>query len=746
MGSHAAAGPASPQRNLDIEHSAGRRPGGSAARRGILVEGRNCWRIAHAGRAAFLVDAAAYFEAFASAVEKARESILILAWDIDSRVRLVREDRDRGLPRELGNFLDAVISRRRGLHAHILAWDYNVIYTLEREPLPVVRLEWRTHPRFHFRLDGNHPVWASLHQKVVVVDDAVAFVGGLDLTRRRWDTSEHRLVDPRRIDPRGTGYEPFHDVQMAVDGEAAAALGDLARDRWRRATGQRLHPPRIWGRDPWPEGLAADLEDLQVGIARTEPPYKDSPGVREVEALHTDAIAAARRSIYIENPYLSSEAVGRALMARLREEDGPEIVLVLPKNSSGGLEESTMDVVRARLLRRLRQADPFRRLRIYYPVPEGSRKEGITVHSKVLIVDDDLVRVGSSNLTNRSMGLDAECDLAVESEGSPRLRERIAAFRSRLLAEHLGTTPSKVADAVAAEGSVIKGVEALTGGARTLEPLREELPEWQDRLIPDTSIIDPERPIAPGAVIRDFVPADIRKPVQSRLLPWAILLAAILALGGAWKWTPLGSVLTPEAVAQLADRVNGFPAAPLLVVGAYVVGGLAAVPVTLLIAATAFLFGPGEGFAYSLTGCFLSAMATYGIGRLLGKRLVGQLAGRRMYRLSRLLLRRGLVAVATVRVVPVAPFTFVNLAAGAFRIRLPDFALGTVIGMAPGLFAITFFGDRLSHAARYPGWESFLVLAGLAALIVAAAEWVRRRLKDRENVAAGETSEKGKNG
>jgi phosphatidylserine/phosphatidylglycerophosphate/cardiolipin synthase-like enzyme/uncharacterized membrane protein YdjX (TVP38/TMEM64 family) len=735
-----------PQGNFGGDPSAGRHWDIRTAQKRILAEGRNCWRIAKAGRAAFLVDAAAYFDAFVSAASLARESILILAWDIDSRVDLLRENRERGLPRELGNFLDAVISRRRGLQAHILAWNFHLIYALERESLPVVKLEWRTHPRLHFHLDGNHPAWASLHQKVVVVDDSVAFVGGLDLTRSRWDTPEHRLEDPRRIDPTGVPYPPFHDVQMAVDGEAAAVLGDLVRERWRRATGQRLRPPKTRRRNPWPEGLAPDLEDISVGIARTEPSSKDSPGVREVEALHLDAIAAARRSIYMENPYVSSEAIGRALIARLQEKNGPEILLVLPKNSPGGLEESAMDIVRARLLRHLRQADTFRRLRIYYPVPEESREEGINVHSKVFIMDDDLVRVGSSNLTNRSMALDTECDLAVESEGNPRIQGRIAEFRSRLLGEHLGTAPGKVTETIAARGSLIEAVEALRGGRRTLRILEGEVPEWQDQLIPDTSIIDPGSPLAPEAVIRDFVPEDIRGPVRSRLLRWAILFAVILALGGAWKWTPLGSVVSSEAVAEWITTVNGAPAAPFLVIGAFVAGGLAAVPVTLLIAATAFTFGPMAGFAYSLTGSFLSAMATYGIGRLLGGRLIRRLAGRRLDRLSRLLRRRGLAAVITVRVLPVAPFTFINLTAGALRIRLLDFALGTVIGMAPGLFAITFFGERLSHAVRHPGIESFLGLAVLVALLVGAAEWFRRRLEDRERIRSGENSENGTNG
>jgi phospholipase D1/2 len=267
MGSRAAGELASRKGNSERDPSAGRQGNIRSTRKRILVEGRNCWRIAEAGRAAFLVDAAAYFDAFVSAVMKARESILILAWDIDSRVRLKRDDRDHGLPKELGNFLDAIISRRRGLHAHILAWDFHFIYAFEREPLPVVRLEWRTHPRLHFRLDGNHPFWASLHQKVMVVDDAVAFVGGLDLTRSRWDTPEHRLEDPRRIDPRGRPMGRFMTCRRPWTGKRPRSL------------------------ETWPEGLEADLEAIHVGIARTEPSFEGSPGVREVEALHMDAVA-----------------------------------------------------------------------------------------------------------------------------------------------------------------------------------------------------------------------------------------------------------------------------------------------------------------------------------------------------------------------------------------------------------------------------------------------------------------------
>src|SRR3546814_14781470 len=106
--------------------------------------------------------------------------------------------------------------------------------------MPALTLHGTTPPQIELCLDKMLPVGASHHQKVVVADDAVAFCGGLDLTIKRWDTPEHLPQHPLRRDPAGQDYQPFHDVQMMVDGEAAAALGDLARRRWKRVTRESL--------------------------------------------------------------------------------------------------------------------------------------------------------------------------------------------------------------------------------------------------------------------------------------------------------------------------------------------------------------------------------------------------------------------------------------------------------------------------------------------------------------------------
>jgi uncharacterized membrane protein YdjX (TVP38/TMEM64 family) len=400
---------------------------------------------------------------------------------------------------------------------------------------------------------------------------------------------------------------------------------------------------------------------------------------------------------------------------------------------SGIFEETTMGVLRSRLLRRLRDADRFGKLAVYCPVPDGDPDGNVNVHAKVMIVDDALVRVGSANLTNRSMGLDTECDLAVESGGDAKIEESIAAFRSRLVGEHLGVNPGKVAQVLAARGSLMGTIEGLRGPGRTLVPLTGDVAEWQDRLLPDSALIDFENPVAPEEVLREILSDDVREPGKAGLLKGVAVLLTLLAIGAAWVWTPLRNWIDLEAVTRIAISIDEMPAGPLLAIGAYVVGGLVVFPVSLLILATIFAFGPVAGFAYSLLGSFLSGVVTFGIGKALGRRTVRLIAGRRLRRLGRLLRRRGLIAMVTVRLVPVAPFTVVNVAAGSFNVRFLDFALGTLIGMAPGIFAIAVFGGQLEHAIRDPGIKSFAVLAVFVGLVALAAGWIRNRLGKEES-------------
>ncbi len=679
----------------------------------ICREGWNCWRRPHAERAAFLIDAAAYFSIVAEAMARARHSIFIIGWDIDSRLRLRRSpDSDASTP-GLGEFLNGLARRRPDLHIFILSWDFAVIYLFERELLPVFRFEWLTHPRIRFRMDGQHPRGASQHQKIVVIDDAMAFCGGIDLTAHRWDTPEHRSEDPRRIDPSGSSYGPFHDVHMAVTGEAARVLGALARERWQLATG-RSAPALGAGGDPWPPDLAADLEGVHVAIARTSPPWNGRGEVREVERLYLDMIASARRSIYIENQYLTAGRIARALAARLQEEDGPEVVIVYSRNNSGWLEQNTMGGLRFEFLKILKEADRFRRLHLYHPVLPGNVQT--EVHSKVMVIDEDSVRIGSANLNNRSLTLDTECDLMIESTGEEKIQGAIARFRNRLLGEHLGAPLEEVERAMAREGSVSKTIAVLGGAARTLTPAA---PDWEmepAHICLSPELCDPERPVSAEMVLEYMLPQEIHSPARTRLVVLALLLIAVFGLTAGWHYLALNGLSGRNPLLVLAETGAAvLSLRPILVIGAYLVGGLVAFPIILLQLATFLVFGPLMGLLYSFFGTMGYALLTFLIGRMLGRETARRLAGKHINVISRRLARHGALTLFFMRLLPIAPFTVVNVVAGASRVTLYDFLMSTLAGIVPGLLFLALFGTLLSEALHHPGLRSFLLLGAVSA-------------------------------
>jgi phospholipase D1/2 len=689
----------------------------------ILRPGRNCWRIERSKRVSFLIDGEAYFAAFREAAKRARRSIVIVGWDLDSRTTLVRDGSDDGLPPQLGDFLNALLQREPELQVYILNWDFVMLYASDREVLPAFKLGWRNRGRLHFRLDDQHPMGASHHQKIVVIDDAVAFVGGMDLAERRWDTTTHSPKEGRRCSHNGTAYAPFHDVQVMVDGDTATALSDLARERWRRATGHALRAGArpVGLEDPWPPTIVPDVTDVEIGIARTEPNYNKQLAVLEVRQLFLDEIAAARRFIYIENQYLTAHAAGEALAAKLHEPDGPEIVIVSRLGGGAWLERSTMTVLRWRLLKRLRAADTHGRLRVYYPDNAGLGDLRIDLHTKLMIVDDRTAHVGSANLNNRSMGIDTECDLFIEAHNAAT-QAAIAGLRNRLLAEHLGTEPEAVTQAMQEHnGSLIDAVESLQGNPRTLKPLVDDVTPETDALVPEAAIIDPEQPLDPDELVNEFVPDDSKPSARKRITTLVSAILVITALVAIWRWSPLNEWVNVETVTRAAQAVENAPFTPLWVMCIYVVASLIAMPITVLIAATVIVFGPLAGLAYALTGSLLGALASFGVGKMIGRRRVRRIAGERINKLSRRLGKRGLLAVFVVRVLPIAPFTVVNLVAGVSHIRLRDYLLGTVLGMLPGMLAITVFSDRLVATLRDPSPASLAVLALAIAVIVAGA-------------------------
>ncbi|MGB3133592.1 MAG: VTT domain-containing protein [Candidatus Macondimonas sp.] len=704
----------------------------------ILQPGRNCWRLEKADQVAFLIDGQAYFSALNDGLVQARRTMFMLTWDIYSSLCLSPEDAERpeaACP-PLRDLLNEQAARHPDLQIFLMNWDFSLLLGRGREWLLRYKLGWSTHERVHFRLDDQFPLGASHHEKIAVIDDGLAFVGGLDPARGRWDTPAHRVDDPRRIAADGLGGRPHHDVQMMVGGPVATALGELVRERWNRAVQNEptpREPPPV--RAPpaifWPGHVKPDLMDVQVAIARTRPAYMDQIEVREVEQLYLDSIAAARASIYLENQYLTSDKVACALAERLQAADGPEVIILLPRQTDGWLSQNSMDRMRIRILLNLRQADHHGRLGVYYAdIPGLDETQSIRLHSKVMVIDDRFVRVGSSNLNNRSMGLDTECDLAVELTPEEALAQPgIRAFRNRLLAEHLDTTPERVAATIEAQGSLLRGIESLRTDRRSLRPLEPELPPYDESWLTRQEICDPERPIDSESLLKELFPTPGQTHSKSRWIAGAGAVVVLLGLTAAWRFTPLGEWLEPQQLRTTLESVRQLPFAPALLVGFFVLASLLMVPVTALIVATILVFGPVAGFAYALAGTLLSALVGYGLGVWTGGRTHWPLTGGRTEAIADRIARNGLLAVATVRIVPVAPFAVINLVAGSSRIRLRDYMLGTLIGMGPGIAALAFFTDRLWASLRDPdaGTVATLVVSTLVVvgLLFGLNRWAR---------------------
>lgn len=683
----------------------------------ILQPDRNVWRVERAERAAVLIDGGQYFGAVREALLNARSTVFIVGWDLDSRTRLVGESgkADDGFAENFVEFLTALAKRRPKLVVHLLIWDYSILYALERELFPTVSLHWRTPRRIRYCLDDDLPAGASHHQKIVVVDDSIAFCGGLDLTIRRWDTAKHRLDESGRVDPAGAPYPPFHDVQAVVDGKAALALAELVRARWRRGACERTPRIRPQG-DPWPPSVKPDLTGIDVGIARTYPATEEEKEVREVEALFFDSVDRAQRAIYIESQYFTAARFAARLVERMRERPDLEVVIVAPKGPHSWLEAQTMQAGEVRFRRVLEEAGLRERVRLLYPqVTDGGRSVDTVVHSKIMVVDDVLLRVGSANLSNRSFGLDTECDLAFEAK-TPGQRGAILRIRDRLLADHCGAAAEKVAASLARTGSLMKTAQTLTSDGHSLQPI--DLREDPQVLPSLEGIGDPERPIAPSVFLKTFVG---ERPQARRLGRLAKVIAIgliIVVLMLAWRFSPLATLADPDTVRDRLAEIADTPGAPAIVLAIFVIGGLLVFPVTLLIAATAATFGPWLGFAYAAAGAIASAIVTYEAGVVVGRRALEDVLGPRLNRIRRSIARRGVLAIAVVRLVPIAPYTLVNLAAGASKIPRADYLIGTILGLMPGLIAISALGHQIFSIITEP------TLANVILFLLALFAWI----------------------
>jgi phospholipase D1/2 len=447
-------------------------PDGSPTGGRFLMPGENCWRIERAHRLAVIVDAADYFAAVKSSMMQAKRRVLLIGWDFDIRIRLDPDQRKTSGPDKLGKFLNWVVAERPELEIFVLKWDLGMVAAFGRGTTPLFILDWITDKRMHFKLDGAHPVASRITRRSSSSMIRSLFAAASTSPRSAgirasiWTKTRTASGRPTRFK-----YGPWHDATTAVDGDVARALGELGRQRWKRATGEDLDPPEPLG-DPWPEGVRPTFENVDVAIARTIPNYEEQEEVREIQALYLSAIARAKRSIYMESQYFASRRIAEAIAARMSEPDAPEVVIINPESAYGWLEEEVMSSTRARLIKLIQTVDRNRRFRMFSPMTGGRQRH--------LRPRQDH---GGRRLAAARRLVQPEQPLARLRHGMrPGCRGGPGRRRGRHQKPHHGVPrrsprgtsrhrPETVAEASrAAAGSLIGIIEALRKDGRTLKP------------------------------------------------------------------------------------------------------------------------------------------------------------------------------------------------------------------------------------------------------------------------------------
>lgn len=693
--------------------------------------GRNCWHVKKACHAALLIDNANYYRALHEAICRARHSIFVFGWDIDSRIELLRGDEAKNSRYPI-RFLDLIrwkACQTPDLAIYIDRWDFFLYLMIERENFSKIKWRIYTPANVHYCMDGVIPVGACHHQKLVVIDDAIVFSGGMDIARARWDQRPHLPQNKHRIDPAGTyqphmkeAFGPHHDVQILVAGPVVRPLAELVRERWHLANGYypvALREQRGEGLpDVWPPSVVPDLTDVDMAIALTLPPIYGNKAVRHVEQLYFDMIACAEHFIYIENQFLTHKTIAAALNCRLKEKPELRILLISSYDPEGIMERKSMWHGRVLFRDILESGGVAGRVVMAYPVSrENGNQKFVRIHSKVMIIDDTYLRVGSSNLNYRSMAFDTECDLAIEAHNK-KTRQKIASIRTDFICEHTGMECEEIEYVIHHGASIDIFLLDVPHSRQHLRRINDETYRHERFSGIATRLGDPEKAIISGMLTMPFRYSGLRRSLLMRLMIILIIIVLISTLIVFWESSPLAGQSMQE-IMSLLQTIRSTPWGIPAFLAVFIVGSLVFFPVTVLITFTMMLFLPVQGFFIALTGSLISASIGFMLGRLMGIKFLRKFLGLYAEKVCHYINKGGIMCITILRMIPVAPFAAVNLALGMSEIHFIIFITATCLGLLPGLVAFSFLGNALSTLWRHPDRQHlFMAAAGMMVWIV----------------------------
>lgn len=687
----------------------------------IFQPGENCWVESQARFSTPLIDCANYYKALHSAIVKASHSIFIVGWDIDSRIRLLRgkDEQQSEAPSVISDLLKWKAEQNPEIKIYLLRWDSSLAFFAQREMWAKEVWEEKTPDNVETVLDDTIPMGGSQHQKIVVIDDELVFSGGMDVSTNRWDTRDHPVISEERDGPDGE-YGPLHDVQMVSSGPVVVDFAKLVRWRWQRVADSSpidIREAAQNGEDAplpeaWPDDYPPLFENVQCALARTIPFMDEVEPAQEVRHMLLDLIKEAESVIYIENQFTTRQEIAEALNKQLKLKPELSVIIVSSYEPKGKFECEAFWASRIEFKAILEKGIDANRVKLTYSSIEDmqGRKAYKRIHSKVMTIDDKYLVIGSSNLSNRSMTLDTEIDTVLYGN-TPQNKEKIAQVRNDLLAEHTG----RALDDMPALFESMYPVEALMHNqiahGYVLTEVRDEV--FTEHSVKNVfrALSDPEEPLISVPTL-DGAALPARNP-RRRSIMIMIGVTIVAVLGGLMFWASQSiEWLSSDSINAFLEKSRGTYFALPTVLLVYVIGGILFFPVTVLSLAVAAIFGPIWGPIYGIMGALLSSAILFGIGKVSGNAGLRKIGGPKVAAVDEKLKRSGIVGVAAIRMLPVAPFSLVNLVAGISSIGIIQFLIGTFLGMFPPMIAKGLVGDSIAQIWQNPSVETISYLAG----------------------------------
>lgn len=664
-----------------------------------------------------------YYEELYEVFQKAEQSIFILGWDIHSEVDLMPHKKNLETPSVLVNLLRVLALEKKELQIYLLPWEYALLYAAERDPLLNIKFSWGDIENIHFEENTSDSIGSSHHQKIVMVDETLVYCGGIDLTVKRWDDEYHTANNPFRAYAKLFSYAPYHDYQIRCSGPIVVEFKEILKNSWQKNTGelpdfQGKINNNFLGRT---NGIPLNFTDVE--LIQTQPMVSGGKEKREIETAYYKLIQSSKKSIYIENQYFTSNKVTEAIIEILKKDNPPEIVIILPKKAGGWLELETMGRLQYQQLNRLVGIDSQKKLKILYPFHrELPENEYMTVHSKIMIVDNEKLIIGSANLNNRSMGLDTESCLLIAGE--------FKELRDYLISIISGTELNKI-KANSSLFSCIKSIQEEQNNRSLLDfDLQIKPFTIPNELMPDQDLIDQEKPSALAQKIQ--VIQNENKPLWEKFnrgdknlsLIVTIIFAVLLAI--LWNYFPETNYYKNN-IESFVVLFKSSEYAWGITLGLFALSGLLFIPINIVIIFIATSFEPLDALLYILTGSVFCVFVTYIMGYVLARLNLTREKYKTEKKVIKLLKNSSLPFLIILRIIPTMPNSILGIAAGNIGISLWKFLLSSFIGFIPGTLGLVFFQKSLISLIKDPSLISFLILGGLIALTIFAYTTMKKR-------------------